>query len=235
MSTLAARGITIAKEAGAKRRARFLGRVADGGSLALTERSFTDEIAAHVPRIDGGLLGPDDVREIRPDTDAGALRALGGHTARVPSWSEGESYAHLGAATAPRLTLLACDAHGGFAAVLIEPPPGGLAIYESEIELPLLAEPITKGVPRTKAGSPLSSPAPVAMVFDGDAPLALVASSSRHLDETLLADAHLLDDTQTIWLPPTLPPQATPATLYAVLRPKASSGRAITRRFDAPV
>lgn len=176
LAALAAYGSKPAKKLGATERAALLVRVGAAKAWALQDRSFGAELAERVPRFEGALLGPDDLElgsvEVCPREPSLSIAGL---QAVVAPWDE-QAPEH------PRVIVLV--AHRGMSAgLVVEHVPRSIPMFEGQIELPALAAPILKGVPRLKAGAPLPMRAPLAVLVQKERPVALVAATSGELDE----------------------------------------------------
>lgn len=179
-------GVKRARDAGAKSRARMVGRVGAAGNLALSERWVVDAILSAAPRIDGALLGAEDLAEVRPEVASSvAPHDVGGVPIATPPWadpdvmagrSSGDSFA----------AILVADGRGALAAVVIEAIRETLPILDGELELPLVGEPPVKGVPRLRPGTPIGAAAPIGVGFEGKSPSALLTGPSGRIDEALV-------------------------------------------------
>lgn len=180
-STIAAPALRVAKREGASSRAALLAELASKKALMLSDRTLLTELRARVARIDGALLGPEDLEAPSLESAQGTPHAFGARPGLVAPWAFDEALA--GVTEAGRLLVVAADPSGGLAAVVADRPARVLPLFDGEIELPLLAQPMLKGVPRVRPGAPLPMAAPCAIAIDGDRPFAAVASARRSIDD----------------------------------------------------
>ena len=176
-------GATLAKAKGANERARLLTRIGGATTRAMGDRALTDALALAAPRIDGALIGADDLVDIVPEALHGDVRGDLGRLVASAPWLTGDE---LPASSAERFAVLAADGRGGLAAILADPSAEYLPLFGGELALHLLAEPPRKGLTRTRPGTPLPSPAPVGALFESDSPIALVATTASRLDSRLV-------------------------------------------------
>lgn len=182
LSALVDAGVSAAKAAGANERAKLIARIGKATTLALGERWVVDALREAAPPIEGALLGPDDLVDIVPMVARGRVTGELGRYVAVAPWLDG---AELPLSSALRLCILAADARGSLITILSEPPPGTLPMLAGEVGLPLLADPPRKGHTRTKPGTPLSCPAPVVGILEGETVVALLATTAVRVDEGL--------------------------------------------------
>jgi hypothetical protein len=113
----------------------------------------------------GGLLSPADFASV-PDVDADALgRSIGEHRLYEAPWAaeaEGMDLAGSGSGCA----VCAVDVRRVFAALSYRRLPEGFTIEELELEAPLAAVPVMRGVTRVAPGARLRAPAPLALLGD---------------------------------------------------------------------
>jgi hypothetical protein len=160
LSQLAAYGVKIARRERAPERARALEAVGRAGGLALQERWFLQELAERAPRIDGALLGPEDVAQLRPGVETlEAPEALGGALVYRPRWAEGRG--ELALTPSERHVAVAVDARGTLAAALWHEFAGAWALFDGQLTLPPIGSPVVAGAPRARAGAPVATPAPL--------------------------------------------------------------------------
>lgn len=162
-SHVASAGAKAAKKARSTARATLLARLGAAPQRALSETSFAAELLAAAPRIDGAMIGAEDLDDIdvevrhRPDWEA-----ISGRTVATPQWAD---------PLAPRgrtEAIVAVDAQGAVAAICLDAPQATFSLFDGELELPLAAAGLRKGLPRVKPGAPLASPCAVALVRGDD-------------------------------------------------------------------
>lgn len=165
-----AAGSKAAKRADASARARLLGRLAAAPHRALAEAAFASELLAAAPRIDGALIGAEDLVELVVDVQHRPERAtIAGHAVAIPRWAD---------PLAPRGrtdAIVAVDAQGSVAAIVIDAAPETLSLFDGELELPLLAARVRRGIERVKPSTPLPAAAAVALAGGDGATHALVS------------------------------------------------------------
>jgi gamma-glutamyltranspeptidase/glutathione hydrolase len=162
--------IARAERSGAEGRLELLKRIRAVGAAALGEPAFTRSLLHVAGPSQGGLVTPADFGKVG-DIDQDAAE----HTARditvyEPPWSADatvECAAPLGIGCA----VLAVDLHGVFAAISYRRITDGLVLEDLELEAPLVAVPVERGVTRVSPGARLPAPAPVALVKHGDGAL----------------------------------------------------------------
>jgi hypothetical protein len=185
LSQLVAAGVRFARADGADSRASMLERLAQAKVLMLLDRGLQSEIRSRLPRIEGALLGSEDFESLSPEVAVGgAPQAFAGRKVLMAPWSGDAGLTAV--VENGRGVVLAADARGGLAAVVFERPERNLSLFDGQIELPMLAQPILKGVPRLKPGAVLPMAAPVVVVLEGPSAVALAASTRRTVDEAQL-------------------------------------------------
>jgi hypothetical protein len=201
LSQLVAAGVRFARADGADSRASMLERLAQAKVLMLLDRGLQSEIRSRLPRIEGALLGSEDFESLSPEVAVGgAPQAFAGRKVLMAPWSGDAGLTAVvengrgvvlaadarGGAATGRGGAPGPHARGGLAAVVFERPERNLSLFDGQIELPMLAQPILKGVPRLKPGAVLPMAAPVVVVLEGPSAVALAASTRRTVDEAQL-------------------------------------------------
>jgi hypothetical protein len=184
---LASYGIQVALKEGATARAELIERVGQAKAWALLDRGFLAEMNERVPRFEGALLGELDLAEVPADVIAGQPVAEGPFSMAKAPWADDPAMA--GVEEGQRLFVLAADNWGGLAGVLIEGARHTVSLFGGEVDLPGLAVPLLKGVPRPKPGATLPMSAPLGILFDGELPVSIATSSRRRLDLEHLDEA----------------------------------------------
>lgn len=178
---LAHQGARLAKKQGARTRAAMIERLGSAKAWALQDRAFLAEVAERVPRFEGALLQPADLTAESVEVVACEPTAqLGGLPAALPPW-------HDPTATAPARALHLVSERGSLAGVISAAPTRSIALFDGELELPALAEPMLKSVPRLRPGTPLPMSAPLAALFDGARAIMLAGTSEDAFNEAELA------------------------------------------------
>lgn len=183
LAPLVSAGVALAKARDATARASLLARIGAASTRAMGDRALLAAIAESAPRIEGALIGPDDLVDIVPEALHGDVRGKLGRLVASAPWVTGDE---LPGSAKARLAVLAADGRGGLAAILAEPSDGYLPLFGGELALHLLADAPRRGLTRTRAGTPLPSPAPVGALFDGDSPIALLATTGARLEPELV-------------------------------------------------
>ncbi|NUP12046.1 MAG: hypothetical protein HOW73_38870 [Polyangiaceae bacterium] len=184
----AAQGVALAKSAGATKRASFLDRVSEGGSVALA--SANDAILRVAGVFSSGLITEEDLVEARPaDAPARVIdhTSSTGESMRVhlEPWAGSENGAapELAAAHA----IAAVDSRGllvvltSFIAAGGSPNVAQLVVPEIEIALPLVAEPVRRGKTRVAPGA-IFAVQPTLAAVDCGPDLRLAVSALGGLD-----------------------------------------------------
>ena len=214
---LASYGIQVALKEGATARAELIERVGQAKAWALLDRGFLAEMNERVPRFEGALLGQLDLEEVPAEVLAGQPAANGPFSMARPPWADDPAMA--GVEEGQRLFVLAADNWGGLAGLVIEGAKHAISLFGGEVDLPGLAVPLLKGVPRPKPGATLPMSAPIGILFDGELPVSIAVSTRRrldldHLDEALhewgtsqVSRAH---DVVVVQAPPRREPEPAP-------------------------
>ncbi len=172
-SRLADAGVALAKDAGAPARAETIRRVAAEGPTALSRDRIRHALLAAAGPLARGAMTEQDLAEARAD-DVAAQTDLIEEAAVVTPGNL------LTAATATALVhagrleaIAAVDAQGVAACLVAWIDAPGLLVPELEVALPLGADPVRRGIPRTPPGSTLALPAPLAIVERQDLRIAV--------------------------------------------------------------
>ncbi|HEU4535674.1 MAG TPA: hypothetical protein VFS00_16215, partial [Polyangiaceae bacterium] len=186
LTQLAAYGVKIARRERAAERARALEAVGRAGGLALQERWFLQELSERAPRIEGALIGPEDLAQVRPGIETPeAPAALGGALAYRPAWADERSPRE--PPPAERHALAAVDARGNVAAALWHECAGALPLFDGQLALPAIATPVVSGVTRPKPGAAVPMPAPLAFLSHREGRVeAVFASNAAELSAAMV-------------------------------------------------
>jgi gamma-glutamyltranspeptidase/glutathione hydrolase len=168
-------GITRAERSGAETRAALLRRIRAAGAGAMTEPGFVRPLLKVAGPSQGGLLTPADFGAV-PDVDQPAVEAAG--ALLEPGWARDElDGTDLGIGGA----VVAVDIRGMFAALSYRRTVNGFPLEDLELESPLVAVPVLRGVTRVAPGARLPVPAPIAIRHRGGVPVEVIASPSALL------------------------------------------------------
>lgn len=167
-------GIQRARQSGADARAELLTRVRAAGAGALADPRFVRELLKVAGPVEGGALGqPDfDVSSVVIDMPAAEAVLAEQQLLTVP-W-EGEAL-EVSPALGRGHAIIAIDVRGVAAGVCFRRVSDGLAVPSLELEIPLCAVPVRRGVPRIVPGTRLTAPAPMAITVAGGAAIEIVA------------------------------------------------------------
>jgi hypothetical protein len=171
-------GIARAERSGAAERAALLKRIRSAGAGAFSEPSFVRAMLHVGGPSEGGLLTPSDFGAI-PDIDAPAVeRKFGSSKLLEPPWAaEGAKDvdpAELGIGCA----VCAVDVRGVFAALNYYRVSDGMVLEELDVEAPLAAVPVRRGVARVAPGARIPAPAPIGIRQQKDVALEVLAAPS---------------------------------------------------------
>ena len=181
-------GITRAQRAGADARASLLRLVRTAGSGAFADNTFVRPMLRVAGPSQGGLLSSVDFGHVsgidhEASIEDGLVEApWAGQGADADKSSMGVGCA-----------VCAVDVRGTFAALCYRRLVDGFPIDDLELEAPLSAVPVLRGVTRVAPGTPLAAPAPVAMRADesGQVVEVLAAPNQASLDRASLDGAPL--------------------------------------------
>src|SRR5690606_18382980 len=177
LNTLMKPGISRAERGGAEGRASLLRRIRSVGAQAMNEPMFVRPMLRGAGPSQGGLLTPSDFGAI-PDIDREAAEAsTGSERVLTAPWAEEplpEGYLqNIGIGSA----VIAIDVRGTCAALCYRRTVDGFPLEDLELEAPLGAIPVERGITRVAPGARLPAPAPIAIVVDAsNAPTEVVAA-----------------------------------------------------------
>jgi hypothetical protein len=192
LTTILKAGIQRAERGGAEGRAELLRRIRAVGAGALGEPSFVRAMLRVAGPSQGGLLTPSDFGSI-PDLDhAAAERRVDSRVLLEPPWAGEVDKLELGS-LGIGCAAIAVDVRGVFAALCYRRVSDGLVLEELELEAPLAAVPVQRGVTRVKPGARLPVPAPIAVLREpSGAPVEVMAApAARRLGIADLEQASL--------------------------------------------
>lgn len=192
ISTILRSGIVRAERGGAESRADLLRRIRGVGAAATTEPAFTRPLLHVAGPSQGGLLTPSDFGSLGDVDHAASEQRLAAGTLVEAPWAADppKQLEGLGIGCA----VCAADVRGTFAVVLYRRVVDGLPIEELELEVPLVAVPVLRGITRVTPGAPLPAPAAAAIRRDvNGTPFEVVAApGATKLDASLLEAAPLV-------------------------------------------
>jgi hypothetical protein len=168
-------GISRAERVGAEGRAQLLRRIRAVGAAALAEPSFVRPMLHIAGPSQGGLITPSDFGPTT-DIDQPALeREVEGQFYFETGWASEEIPDTDGLGIG--CSLCAVDVRGVFAALSYRRTADGVPLEELELEAPLLAVPVQRGVPRVSPGATLPCPAPMVLKRDDSGALVEVIAA----------------------------------------------------------
>lgn len=157
-------GISRAERVGAEGRAALLRRVRAVGAAAFAEPMFVRPMLHAAGPSQGGLVTPSDFGPVT-DIDQPAVERQAADLALLePSWAAEPIADPQGLGIG--FAICAVDVRGVFAALCYRRTADGLSLEELDLEAPLLAVPVQRGVARMTPGMALPSPAPIALRRD---------------------------------------------------------------------
>jgi gamma-glutamyltranspeptidase/glutathione hydrolase len=193
LRTVMKAGISRAERSGAEGRAELLRRIRAVGASALTEATFTRPLLRVAGPSEGGLVTPSDFGQV-PDIDRDAVdRKVGEHTLQEAPWAAECTEEPVVDRDGIGCAVLAADVRGVFAALCYRRITNGVTIEELDLELPLVAVPVQRGVARVSPGARLPAPVPIAILRDatGEVVEAVAAPAVAALTATALPKASL--------------------------------------------
>ncbi len=180
-------GIARAERGGADERAGVLQLVRGAGAGAFRDAGFIRAMLRVAGPSQGGLLSPADFAAV-PKVDAEAVtRGRGSDRILEAPWAAaaaGMDVEPIGLGFA----VCAVDVRRVLAALCYRRVTSGFTVDELELEAPLAAVPVMRGVPRVSPGEPLLAPAPMVIIADASNTTMEVAALPG---ATALSDADL--------------------------------------------
>ncbi len=186
-------GVQRAQRGNAPERASLLRRVRAVGATALQEPSFVRALLRDAGPSQGGLLTPSDfVPPTDVDQPAAERPVEGGAVIEVP-WAGEDLSLPEGSDIGIGCSVVSVDVRGLFAALCYRRLTDGFVFEEVELEAPLGAFPVQRGIPRRSPGGPLPAPAPMALRRDADGAVVevLAAPGADRLGDDELANSGL--------------------------------------------
>ncbi len=168
LGTILKPGISRAQRSGAEARASLLKRIRSAGAGALTEAGFVRPMLRIAGPSQGGLVTPSDFGAVTDIDQAASERKLGGGSLVEPPWAEQGASVEADESLGIGFALCAVDVRGVFAALCYRRVTDGLPIDELDLEAPLAAVPVERGVTRVAPGARIPTPAPIAIRRDTD-------------------------------------------------------------------
>lgn len=177
LGTIMKSGISRAQRAGAESRAAVLKSIRSLGAGAMNDTSFVRPMLRVAGLSQGGLLTPSDFAAVPTDLDCEArVRPFDGSALIEAPWSEEATDvdpAELGIGC----VVCAVDVRGVFAALSYRRLTDGFLLEDLELEAPLAAVPVQRGVTRVAPGARLPAPAPMAIRRDAEGSLVEVVAA----------------------------------------------------------
>lgn len=156
-------GLARARRAGSDARVELFQRLRQVGGGLFSDGAFVRALLRVAGPAQGGVLGPGDFSSA-PDADRPPAESpVAEGTLLEPAWASEVEEADepaLGVGAAVGVV----DVRGALAGVVYRRLSEGLLVEELEVELPLLARPVRRGVPRVSPGQRLPCPAPIAVL-----------------------------------------------------------------------
>ncbi|MCL2723613.1 MAG: hypothetical protein FWD69_04165 [Polyangiaceae bacterium] len=155
-----------------------LSKIASRGPRALEERPISSELLACGGRVNCGLLTADDLASPRPEVVMATRTVISVHHASNVVVTLPWTHVAGGAPVAPAgdvdvasaRALVAVDRHGTFAVAVWDEGSFGEPVDELGLRVPLVAEPVLRGVTRQRPGEVRPAAAPIALVGNADGP-----------------------------------------------------------------
>lgn len=160
MSQLVKPGVVAAENAGAVARAALLKRFGASGQTALRSDDFVGAMTAAAGPVVGGVLTSEDLEAAVPEDMPATVSSMGEDVAVIGlPWD-----APLGRFPEADV-ILASDGRGIVVALAYVPArlEDGVSVPELGVVLGRHAHPVRRGIARTKPGTPLDMPAPIAI------------------------------------------------------------------------
>lgn len=174
LSSVLRTGVSRAERSGASSRASVLKLVRSAGAGAFLDSGFVRSMLRVTGPSQGGQLSPADFAAV-PDIDVDAVaREVAGRKLFEVPWAGEPGEKHI---TGLGFAICSVDHRGVFAALEYRRVTDGFVIDELELEAPLAAVPVRRGVARTAPGARLLAPAPIALLCDASGrPVEVVAA-----------------------------------------------------------
>lgn len=153
-------GVAAAEEVGASARASLLRRIGMSGQTVLRSEEFVSAMVSAAGPVVGGVLTLEDFETALPDDVPATSTVVPGDATVIGlPWD-----APLGRFSEAQV-ILASDGRGIVVALAYVPTrvEDGLSVPELGVVLGKYAHPVRRGIPRTKPGTPLDMPAPIAV------------------------------------------------------------------------
>ncbi len=181
-------GISRAQRAGAAARGSLLRLVRTSGAGVFTDTSFVRPLLRAAGPSQGGLLTTSDFSQVPDvDHDVAVREVSGGRLFEAPWAEEGATVdvSELGVGCA----VCAVDVRGNFAVLSYRRLVDGFLLEDLELEAPLAAVPVKRGVARVAPGAPLAAPAPIGILVDESGAIveALAAPNAPRLGDAQIA------------------------------------------------
>jgi gamma-glutamyltranspeptidase/glutathione hydrolase len=186
-------GLKRARDSGAEARAELLERIRAVGAGAVGEAAFLRPLLHAGGEAAGGALTSTDLRNLTEVDVAAATFEIGGSRFIAAPWASGDETHPAPEALGRGHAVCAVDVRGAFVGLTYRRVLDGLSVEELELDAPLVASPVLRGITRVAPGSPLACPAPVAIRLDdtGSPVEILAAPGALGLNAEVLAGAKL--------------------------------------------
>lgn len=176
LTTILKPGITRAQRAGAGARAALLRQVRSQGAAAFSDTAFVRPLLRVAGPSQGGLLTSADFGQVGGLDHEASSRTVDGTAWLEAPWASEPGEVDT-AAVGIGIAVCAVDVRGHFAALCYRRLVDGFPIDDLELEAPLAAQPVLRGVERAAPGAPLPSPAPIAFATDASGAVTQVIAS----------------------------------------------------------
>ena len=170
-------GVQRAQRGNAPERASLLRRVRAVGPSALQEPSFVRALLRVAGPSEGGLLTPTDFGASFEVDQPAVERPLSDGLLVEAPWAGEDTPLPEGSDLGIGCSVISVDVRGLFAALSYRRVTDGFAFEDIELEAPLGAIPVMRGVTRVGPGAPLPAPAPIGLRRDADGNLVEVLAT----------------------------------------------------------
>jgi len=149
-----------ARKLGATRRAEALVGFGRAGASWLRQADVARVLLASASAMAGGMLTMADIDRALPDDEAPSFEAVAGVLEiATPSWQTA-----IDGPAPPSEGIVVADGRGSVATLSFSSETAGLALKELELQLPLAAAPVVRGVSRVTPGTRRSTCLPIAVL-----------------------------------------------------------------------
>jgi len=158
----------------------------------LASAPLGEELLAAAGRLQGGLLGLHDLTDVRPAVTRCAEDRRGDRLIATVPWGSEAVRGDTTEEPHPELhpervqVVAALDGRGLAAVACYETAEKGLTLPGAELVAPFAAQPVRRGVPRVRPGTPLPAAAPIAVVEEHERVELVVGVAAAREAERLL-------------------------------------------------